>query len=324
MFGHTINNGSKSKLASPDGWGANDSWKRLWEILPEHERGNAHIKCYLAWCELQRHLEADADVDLLLEKSILSEAERWKMLLQRILDVVMFLGERGLTIRGDSEKIGDAHNGNFLGILELLARYDPLLQEHVGKVKSAQERGTRLQAHYLSPESQNEFINICAAQVRNHILEERKVSKFFAIMVDGTPDASHTEQTTFILRYLTNDGEIFTVQERFLAFVDCFEKLGLKIANLLLTTLEKYGIPIADCRGQGYDNAANMSGRYNGAQQHVTSVNPLCLYSPCACHSLNLCGTNSVICCPEAVTFFGMVQTIYNLSCAVHRDGTFY
>ena len=56
-----------------------------------------------------------------------------------------------------------------------------------------------------------------------------------------------SEQTTFILRYLTNDGEIFTVQERFLAFVDCLEKLGLEIANVILKTLEKYGIPIADC-----------------------------------------------------------------------------
>ena len=81
LFGHAINNGSKSKLASSDGWGANTSWNRLWERLPEHERDNAHIKFYLAWRELQRCLEADADVDLLLEKSILSEAERWKMLL---------------------------------------------------------------------------------------------------------------------------------------------------------------------------------------------------------------------------------------------------
>ena len=52
-------------------------------------------------------------------------------------------------------------------------------------------------------------------------------------MVDGTPNASHTEQTNFILRYLTNDGEIFTDQERFLAFVDCFKKSGLEIANLI-------------------------------------------------------------------------------------------
>ena len=90
------------------------------------------------------------------------------MLLQRILDVVMFLGERGLAFRGDSEKIGDTHNGNFLGILELLARYDPLLQEHVGKVKSAQEKGTRLQAHYFSPESQNEYKYLCCTSEKSY------------------------------------------------------------------------------------------------------------------------------------------------------------
>ena len=103
--------------------------------------------------------------------------------------------------------------------------------------------------------------------------------KYFAIMVDGTPDASHTEQTTFIVRYLAaKDGESFEIQERFLAFADYCKKSGLEIANLILETLEKYGVPIADCRGQGYDNAAIMSGKYNRSQQHVNLVNPLCLY----------------------------------------------
>ena len=69
-------------------------------------------------------------------------------------------------------------------------------------------------------------------------------------MVDATPDSSHIEQTTFMLSYV--------VKERFLP--------GMDIANLILETLKNYGIPIADCRGQGYDNAANMSGKYNGVQ----------------------------------------------------------
>eukprot|EP00112_Aurelia_sp_Birch-Aquarium-sp1_P025206 Seg827.5 transcript_id=Seg827.5/GoldUCD/mRNA.D3Y31 product="hypothetical protein" protein_id=Seg827.5/GoldUCD/D3Y31 len=79
-------------------------------------------------------------------------------------------------------------------------------------------------------------------------------------MVDGTPDSSHTEQTTFILRYLKRDGDAFSVQERFMVFADCCNKTGVEIASVILETLQKYDIPIADCRGQGYDNAANMSG----------------------------------------------------------------
>ena len=67
----------------------------------------------------------------------------------RILNVIVFLGERGLDIRETSQRLGDVHNGNFLGLLELLANYDPLLQEHVIKVKLSQQRNERLQAHYL-------------------------------------------------------------------------------------------------------------------------------------------------------------------------------
>ena len=87
------------------------------------------------------------------------------------------------------------------------------------------------------------------------------------------------------------------MQERFLTFVDCCKKIGLEISMLILETLKKFGIPLADCRGQGYDNAANMSGKYNGAQQHILAENPLCLYSPCACQSLNHCGADSAACC---------------------------
>ncbi len=148
---------------------------------------------------------------------------------------------------------------------------------------------------------------------------EQENAKYFSIMVDGTPDSSHTEQTTFILRYMNREGDEYSVKERFLVFVDCCNKTGMEIASLILETLEKYDIPIADCRGQGYDNAANMSGRYNGAQTHIRSINSLSLYSPCACHSLDLCGNDSAMSCKEAVTFFGMVQTVYNLfSCSPH------
>ena len=82
---------------------------------------------------------------------------------------------------------------------------------------------------------------------------------------------------------------------------------------LIFETLKQFGIPLADCRGQGYDNAANMSGKYYGAQQYILAENPLWLYTPCACHSLNPCGADPAACCKEPVTFFGMVQTVYNL-----------
>ena len=149
LFSYTVQHPSQSTLASTSGWGTENKWRKLFHRLPEHEQSVAHKKCYISWRELERRIAADAGISDLLDKSILSEANKWKMLLTKILNVIVFLGERGLASRGTSQRIGDVHNGNFLGLLELLANYDPLLQEHVIKVKLSQQRNERLQAHYL-------------------------------------------------------------------------------------------------------------------------------------------------------------------------------
>lgn len=231
------------------------------------------------------------------------------------MNTILFLGERGLALRGDSHLLGEPNNGNFLGILELISHYDAVLRDHLERVKTSQQSHNRLQVHYLSPDIQNEFVQLCARHVETEILKERENAKYYAILVDATPDSAHIEQTTFILRYLRCDPEktTYTIEERFLAFVDCNKKKGEDIANLIRETLKKYQIPLADCRGQGYDNGSNMKGEYKGAQSFILRENPYAVYSPCAAHSLNLCGVASVKYCPNALTFFGVIQKCYNI-----------
>lgn len=64
-----------------------------------------------------------------------------------------------------------------------------------------------MQVHYLSPDIQNEFIELSARHVISHILEERENAKYYTIIVDSTPDSGHMDQTTLILRYLRYDSE---------------------------------------------------------------------------------------------------------------------
>jgi len=146
--------------------------------------------------------------------------------------------------------------------------------------------------HYLSAETQNEFISVCSDMVAKQILLERNSAKYFSIMVDATPDSSHHEQTTFILRYLIKVESTYVIEERFLKFVDCSKKTGADIGGMILETLKDDGIPFADCRGQGYDNGANMTGKCKGDQALLLQENALEVFSPCGCHTLNLCGTN--------------------------------
>ena len=258
---------SRSSLASPSGFSSDMSWRKLYDKLPEHESSANHKKNYIEWREVERRIENDKTVSKLLSESILSEAAVWRQILRRLLDVTLFLAQRGLAFRGGSSEIGDISNGNFLGILELIGHYDPVLEVHLQKVKESQDSGKRMQAHYLSGETQNEFISCCADEVLRFILAEREKAKYFSIMVDATPDSAHIEQTVFVLRYLicVNEGgeNIYKPVERFLAFVDCNQKTGEAIGKLILSTLEDKGIGINDCRGQGYDNGSNMSGQYS-------------------------------------------------------------
>ena len=58
--------------------------------------------------------------------------------------------------------------------------------------------------------------------------------------------------------------------EQFLKFVDCSDKTESEITQMITEKFESHTIPLADCRAQGYDNAASRSGKYNGTQAIIT------------------------------------------------------
>ncbi|KYN19390.1 Zinc finger MYM-type protein 1 [Trachymyrmex cornetzi] len=256
----TINTMNRSYLCSPGGYSKNLVWKKLYERLQSHENNKDHIQCYVKWRGMEMSIRNESSIDKLLCEQIKGEVKKWQEILTRILDTILFLG------------IGKRNNGNFLGILELISHYDPVLREHLEKVKTSQQLHQRPQCHYLSPDIQNEFIDLCARHVVSAILKEREKAKYYSLIVDVTPDSAHVEQTTFIL---------------------------------------KNNIPLTECRGQGYDNGSNMKSDYKGAQSYIIRDNSLAVYSPCSGHSLNLCGVDSAEYCSKAITFFGVVQKCY-------------
>ena len=132
-------------------------------------------------------------------------------------------------------------------------------------------------------------------------------------MVDSIPDSSHVEHTTFLLRYIVRHESRLEIVERFLKYVDCNDKTGSEIAPKIIETFESHAIPLADCRTQGYDIAARMSGKYSGAQVIIKELYPTAILSPCGCHKHNLCGNDAAECIPEAITYFRSIQTVYTL-----------
>ena len=75
----------------------------------------------------------------------------------------------------------------------------------------------------------------------------------------------------------------------------------------------QYNIDISRCRGQGFNNGSNVSGRYKGVQTLILEKNPQAIFAPCRAHTLNLCGVHAVEVAREIKSFFGHVQKLYNL-----------
>jgi hypothetical protein len=94
------------------------------------------------------------------------------------------------------------------------------------------------------------------------------------------------EQMAMCLRFF--DYESQTLREDFLGFAECKSTTGEALAEAFLENLRRDGVKIENMRGQGYDGAANMSGRYRGVQARVRQVIPAALYTHCKAHNLNL------------------------------------
>lgn len=117
-----------------------------------------------------------------------------------------------MALRGSYENIYEQNNGNFLGALQLVARFDPFLANHIGLYSNA---GKGIPT-YLSKTIHEEIIIQIKHKMTNTIIEEIKHAKYYSIIIDSTPDIAHIDQLVFAIRYVQLNG---VPVERFLLFI---------------------------------------------------------------------------------------------------------
>ena len=295
------------KTLSPFCSGIN-TWEGFWKKLKDHENGISHQKCCSQWMLLAEGIRNSSTIDKREMNIFFNKRRFWRNVLERLIDIALFLSERNLTFRGSEEVLGSPRNGNFLGIFELLARRDPILKELQDRIKNKNTKD-----HYLSPTIQNELIELLATEVEKENLQQLKLAKYFSIILDCTPDMSHHEQMSVILRYVLCNEEAAVVKETFFGYLRISDSTGKGMLDAFLEKATELQLELSDCRGQSYDNGANMKGKHSGVQARMLDINPKAVYVPCANHTLNLVVVDSANSSTEALTFFGVLTRLYVL-----------
>ncbi|VDI33904.1 Hypothetical predicted protein [Mytilus galloprovincialis] len=98
------------------------------------------------------------------------------------------------------------------------------------------------------------------------------------VILDEATDTSTKEQVSLCLRFLEHTDNGLEVREEFVGFLHAHSIRGQALATLLLDTIDEYEIDGDKMRAQGYDGAANMSGKHQGVQAHVKERFPEASY----------------------------------------------
>jgi len=211
--------------------------------------------------------------------------------LASIIDTVKLCGRQNIALRGhrDSGVLENPskfetlkNEGNFRALLRFrIAAGDADFKEYVEKAP--------LNALYTSWRIQNEIIELCGDEIRKKIIQKINKAQYFAVLADETTDIQKREQFSICIRYVsTEENNEGYLREDFLGFEVAKNLSGQSLAVLLMETLAKWGLNLEAMVGQGYDGAANMSGRFRGVQAIVKEAQPKALYTHCSSHRLNL------------------------------------
>ena len=142
--------------------------------------------------------------------------------MKRLIDITLCLAQQGMAFRGhrevdepsffaEEEVLDETCTGNFRSVVNLLAKHDAPLSNHIvravrnstlkrrrnpiGKTKGKKSRSGRGNlVSFMSADSQNKIINSIGKQLQKFIVGEINAAGIYSIAMDCTTDSSHADQ----------------------------------------------------------------------------------------------------------------------------------
>eukprot|EP01025_Chloroclados_australasicus_P045305 TRINITY_DN4951_c0_g1_i2.p2 TRINITY_DN4951_c0_g1~~TRINITY_DN4951_c0_g1_i2.p2 ORF type:complete len:388 (-),score=24.87 TRINITY_DN4951_c0_g1_i2:126-1202(-) len=147
-----------------------------------HNHSKQHIEAAQNYIEAKRILDGkQKSVASLLVSSRAKQVENNRENLKKIIDIILFLAFRGLSLRGKDESSTSVDGGNFREMVIRDALKDPSLENFLESNKNN---------NYTSPKIQNELLQITCEILFEKIVSDIKISgsNIFSLIVDETAE----------------------------------------------------------------------------------------------------------------------------------------
>ena len=276
------------------------------ETFRQHSKKAYHVHSVSDMLTFMRIMNNEqTPIDHQLVSVVAQQVQQNRELLKSIINTVIFCGKQNVALRGhrdDRKHLQQPGNhGNFHALLNFrIESGDKNLQTHLEKAPDTRKclyfcvniiKPTPFILQTLvfcrSKTIQNDIIACCGDHIREKILTEVRKAKYFSILADKVADVSNTEQLSLVLRFVDENNEI---REEFVDFLPRTNGTsGQALADMILERVRGYQLDPVFIRGQGYDGAGNMSGKFRGCAALISQSCPKAVYVHCYSHVLNLC-----------------------------------
>ncbi|XP_069381427.1 zinc finger MYM-type protein 1-like [Paralichthys olivaceus] len=242
-----------------------NNWKKALEKFSAHKDSQCHKLAVMT------RLQEPKTVNVQLSRELERQQQQARRNLMKIAGGVQYLARQGLAFQGDEKE-----SGNFSQLLKYKAKGDAELTNWLKR-----------QFDFTSPKMQNELLQLMANTIIKKIVSDITSMPVvqFALIIDGTQDVSGVEQESICVRFVDADLQ---PKEEFLGLYEVLSTTGENIAKVACDVMTRLDLPLSQLRGQTYDGAANMAGRWQGVQAILRAQQPLAVYCHCGPHCVNL------------------------------------
>jgi hypothetical protein len=140
--------------------------------INQHENANSHKQSILT---MGIRKNTYFRIDKPIVSQLNDEISYWRNVLHRLATIIQSLSSRGLSFRGYDENIESIYNSNILMVVELLAKFDPFMSQHIAKYGSKDTGSTS----YLSSTIYEKLKQLMANKVTSKIINEIKKKQIF-------------------------------------------------------------------------------------------------------------------------------------------------